>query len=565
MKKIFFLLKTIFIFSVVYAQQGVAITTDGSSPDNSAMLDIKSTSKGILIPRMTAAQRTAIASPVNGLLIYQTDGTPGFYFYNGSAWAPISATAGPLTGWATTGNAATDSLVNFIGTIDNKPLIGKVNGQQTFYFSPTNTATLVGYQAGKNNTGIWNTFFGYQAGLSNTTGFANLFIGNSSGYSNTTANGNHFVGINSGRNNTSGSINHFDGYQAGYSNTVGAENYFSGYLAGFNNTNGSQNYFSGNNAGAFNTTGSNNHFEGYKAGYSNTSGLSNTFIGNQSGYSNTNGLGNSFIGFKSGYSNVSGTANIYLGQQAGYANTGSGNIFIGYQAGAQETALSNKLIISNSQTSNPLVYGDFNTGTFKINGNSQLNGPLMVSGYTTLGGSAGINGTLEINHTLNGPDILITNSNGQERIKAGQWISETIDIANPANSIYRVYNSLAGDWSSGFQLFGNGDAELYGTLTEISDARYKKNITSLTGALDKISQLRGVTYNWNNKNKGTEEQIGFIAQEIEKVLPQLVKTDEKGNKSVAYSHVVPVLVEAIKEQQQQIDELKKMVEQFAKK
>src|SRR4029078_12894801 len=182
MKKIFLLLKTFFFIGVVYAQQGVAITTDGTSPDNSAMLDIKSTSKGILIPRMTVAQRTAIASPANGLLIYQTDGTTGFYFYNGIAWTPISATAGPLTGWATTGNAATDSLVNFIGTIDNKPLIGKVNGQQAFCFSPTNTATLFGYKAGKNNTGILNTFFGYQAGLSNTTGFANLFMGNSSGY-----------------------------------------------------------------------------------------------------------------------------------------------------------------------------------------------------------------------------------------------------------------------------------------------------------------------------------------------------------------------------------------------
>src|SRR4029079_6874608 len=149
MKKIFFLLKTIFIFSVVYAQQGVAITTDGTNPDNSAMLDIKSTSKGILIPRVTAAQKTAIVSPATGLLIYQTDGTTGFYYYNGSAWAPVSsAAAGPLIGWATTGNMGTDSSVNFIGTIDSKPLIGKVNGQPVFYFSSTNPAMTIGYQAG---------------------------------------------------------------------------------------------------------------------------------------------------------------------------------------------------------------------------------------------------------------------------------------------------------------------------------------------------------------------------------------------------------------------------------
>src|SRR5215471_21495161 len=130
MKKFFLLWKTVFIFSIAYAQQGVAINTDGSNPDNSAMLDIKSISKGLLIPRVTSAQKNAIASPATGLLIYQTDGTAGFYYYNGSAWTPLSSAAQPLTGWSTTGNSGTDSTINFIGTIDNKPLIGKVNGEQ---------------------------------------------------------------------------------------------------------------------------------------------------------------------------------------------------------------------------------------------------------------------------------------------------------------------------------------------------------------------------------------------------------------------------------------------------
>jgi hypothetical protein len=120
------------------AQQGVAINTDGTNADNSALLEIKSNNKGILIPRMTAAQKTAIVSPAPGLLVYQTDGTAGFYYFNGSAWTPLSsAAAGPLTGWATTGNAGTDSSINFIGTTDNQPLIGKVNGEQVFRFSPS--------------------------------------------------------------------------------------------------------------------------------------------------------------------------------------------------------------------------------------------------------------------------------------------------------------------------------------------------------------------------------------------------------------------------------------------
>jgi hypothetical protein len=574
MKKIFFLLKTIFVFSIAYAQQGVAINIDGTNADNSALLDIKSNSKGILIPRVTSAQKTAIVTPATGLLIYQTDGTSGFYFYNGNTWAPISATAGPLTGWATTGNAATDSTINFIGTSDNKPLIGKVNGQQTFYFSPTNTATLIGYQAGKNNTGNINTFLGYQAGLSNTTGFANLFIGNSSGYSNTTANGNHFIGINAGRNNTSGSVNHFEGFQAGYSNTTGAENYFSGYLSGFNNTNGSQNYFSGNNAGAFNTTGSNNHFEGYKAGYSNTVGLSNTFLGNQTGYSNTGGLGNNFIGFKSGFSNISGSQNTYIGTQSGFANTGSGNIFIGYQAGAQETIVNNRLIISNSQTNTPLILGDFANQALYINGS------LRTSNYSTFDLGAKFSKGILVNGpiALSNPDpstnmvMDLKNLSTSQLISFGNindgstfWRQEVNQNANADAASFgiRYYsNSLQ---NIGLLIYGNGNAELSGDLTEISDARYKKNISSFTGALNKIRQLRGVTYNWIDEKKGTTEQIGFIAQELEKVFPQLVMTNKEGYKSVAYSHVIPVLVEAIKEQQQQIDELKKMVEQLAKK
>ena len=64
----------------------LSINTDGTAPDASAMLDVKSTTSGILTPRMTTAQRIAIATPGNGLLVFQTDGTAGFYYYTGGAW-----------------------------------------------------------------------------------------------------------------------------------------------------------------------------------------------------------------------------------------------------------------------------------------------------------------------------------------------------------------------------------------------------------------------------------------------------------------------------------------------
>ncbi len=74
-----------------FAQTGVAINTTGADPDTSAMLDVSSTEKGILIPRVTQAQRTAIALPAKGLLVYQNDGTEGFYYYDGALWTRLAS------------------------------------------------------------------------------------------------------------------------------------------------------------------------------------------------------------------------------------------------------------------------------------------------------------------------------------------------------------------------------------------------------------------------------------------------------------------------------------------
>ena len=695
MKKFLLLLKTVFIFTVVNAQQGVAINTDGSNSHNSAMLDIKSNSKGILIPRMTAAQKNAITSPAAGLLIYQNDGTVGFYYYSGSAWMPLSsAAAGPLTGWATTGNNATDSSINFIGTADNQPLIGKVNNEQVFRFSKNMHVALAGYQAGKNNTGDYNTFYGYQAGMSNTTGdgnlfvghaglvnttgrqnlflgnyngnsnttgsynqfigfqsgqynstgsentfsgyqsgqsnttgtqnhfsgmysgnnnttgnqnqfegykaggfnstgsqnhfsgyFAgfsnstasfnqymgyragysnltgmmNLFIGNSAGYSNTTAHGNHFIGFNAGLTNITGSLNHFDGHKAGYYNISGSENHFSGHLAGFNNTTGSKNFFSGFSSGAFNKEGSYNYFSGYKAGYSNTNGHSNHFAGYQAGYSTTTGSANYFSGHNAGYNNTTGSSNVFAGYYAGFNNTtgyssvyagygagynnvsGTRNIFIGHEAGYNELG-SNRLYIANS-TSNNLLYGEFDNHMLRTGGRLEITKPQA--------NSAAILRLIEPGSGA--PIISFRNSTANYWTVTGQPVTDYAFF-------FFQYNG-----QDILTLAGDGNAYLSGTMYDDSDQRYKKNITTLTSSLNKIKHVRGVSYNWIDPKKDKAQQIGFIAQEVEAQFPQLVKTNEKGMKSVAYANMVPVLLEAIKEQQQQIDELKKIVDQLVKK
>jgi hypothetical protein len=75
----------------------VSINTDNSAPANSAMLDVKSTTKGMLIPRMTSALRTAITTPVDGLMVYQTDGVTGVYCYTGTTWKRVGETDGSET------------------------------------------------------------------------------------------------------------------------------------------------------------------------------------------------------------------------------------------------------------------------------------------------------------------------------------------------------------------------------------------------------------------------------------------------------------------------------------
>jgi len=88
-----------------------------------------------------------------------------------------------------------------------------------------------------------------------------------------------------------------------------------------------------------------------------------------------------------------------------------------------------------------------------------------------------------------------------------------------------------------------------------SDQRYKQNIHPVDNALTKLQELRGVSFEWKKSQaQEAETQIGLIAQEVEGVLPELVSTDEEGYKSIAYGQLTAVLIEAVKEQQQIIEQ-----------
>ncbi len=89
-KKILIMLLFVAWYANTTYSQGVAINTSGDAPNASAMLDISSTTKGFLMPRMLESERTGISLPATGLLVYQTDGSSRFWFYQGFAWVSWS-------------------------------------------------------------------------------------------------------------------------------------------------------------------------------------------------------------------------------------------------------------------------------------------------------------------------------------------------------------------------------------------------------------------------------------------------------------------------------------------
>ena len=118
----FLLLVLIVISAVSLSAQSVGINADESTPNSSAMLDVKSTSKGFLAPRMTDVQKNAISNPATGLLIYQTDGTTGYYYYNGTSWLILSSSQlsqGKIFIGNASGNATEQTVSGDVTILEN--------------------------------------------------------------------------------------------------------------------------------------------------------------------------------------------------------------------------------------------------------------------------------------------------------------------------------------------------------------------------------------------------------------------------------------------------------------
>ncbi|MBK9256697.1 MAG: hypothetical protein IPM42_14510 [Saprospiraceae bacterium] len=327
--------------------QNVGIGTIG--PDASAMLDVASSEKGILIPRMSSAQRTAIAAPANGLMVYDTD-TGSFWFYQASGWKNLSALPDRITD--ADGNTRVmveknpnEDMIRFELAGEEKMVFRQnSNGHPRMEIYSPGDNISIGELAGASTTsGTGNVAFGSLAFTNNLSGFNNVAIGSNSMVFNTNGKFNTALGALSLFTNVSNNRNTAVGTYAmlyahnGQSN-VETHNTAVGVEAMRGSTN------SGANTGRYNTavgdqsmreitSGSENTAIGFTALSKNTSGFSNTALGGKALQDNVLGFDNSAVGVGSLQKNTSGCNNTGLGSDALTENTtGNNNTAVGFNA-----------------------------------------------------------------------------------------------------------------------------------------------------------------------------------------------------------------------------------------
>lgn len=370
-----------------------------------------------------------------------------------------------------------------------------------------------GENAGANNTGVNNSFFGGDAGRENTTGSDNSFFGRSAGASNTTGDFNSFFGGEAGFSNTSACCNSFFGTFAGISNDTGTVNSFFGRGAGQSNETGLQNSFFGDLAGQNNTTGSLNSFFGRRAGDSNTVEDENTFIGafttGAPGVANSTALG--------AFAQVNRSDSLVLGSIEGL-NGADVSVNVGIGTPEPQRQLH--------------VVGD--NATFRMDRSVDTAAFILVR-------------TNEAGEPLK-TFVVGTNASGSN---VGQFIINDLGTA------------VGGAGARRMTITNDGEAHFTGTVrapafVTTSSLRYKEQVEGLQDALGLIERLQGVSFVWKESGKAS---VGLIAEEVAEVIPQVVHRDERDRASgVDYAALVGVLVEAVKSQQERIDSLRQEVE-----
>lgn len=329
--------------------------------------------------------------------------------------------------------------------------------------------------------------------------------------------------------------------------------------------------------GSLNITGSFN-----LNGSGSVTSLSGSFSGSLQGEgSGVTGIISSSYSVTASYSNTSTSASHAVNADitpfsglTGRPTLVSSSIQLGSDISGSVNAATASLITTASATDNIITFtkGEGTTFTVTIDTGS-TSGINSVAADSTpqLGGNLDLNtrtisgsGTISMvgnisGQQITGSNVLFTSVNSTSVTSTTLAATSGITGATLnttgliSGSVIKSANAI-----SGSSLLIQGAIKATGDVTAFhsSDARLKDNITPIKGALDKIKTIGGYEFDWNNQSEHKGHDVGVIAQEIEFILPELVVTRDNGYKAVRYEKIVALLIEALKEQQLQIDELK---------
>ncbi len=501
MKKLFLLILLLNVYTILLSQ-AVGINVDGSLPHPSSILDIKSSTRGLLIPRTSTTTRLSILTGANGLTLYDST-TGSFWFMNGGVWIES-------------------------GRID----------------VPNN-----------------NAFFGYQSGKALPIGDFNSGIGTEALFSNTNGTGNTALGQSSMHNNTTGNYNTANGMFALYFNTTGSSNTAIGNNAMLLNQTGHGNVAVGSGALFHNIVGQNLVAIGDSALFNSDNSQTNTAVGSSALYSAIAG-GSKNAAFGSGAlsATTTGSENTAVGIWA-MATTGvncTGNVAIGYSALESITGHGNVGV--GAATIADGSYGTVIGSGATVSGNIQYSTAIGSNAHVTCNNCMVLGGDNSSSRTKVG----INNASPVTDLHIIQQSSNNLDnsrgirLQSPSGNQWRVFLDPLNNYI--FQYNNNVYAYIEpvnGSFISSSDARLKKDISSMDQVLDKLVLLQPKTYHYIASSDANRTSWGFLAQDVEKLFPDFVFSSENGMKGIAYSNFSVIAVKAIQEQQEQINQLEK--------
>ncbi len=513
-----------------------------ASPDNNAALDISSSTKGILIPRMSTAARLTIPA-TNGMLVYDIT-SKSFWVNDGTTWTEI---LNNNSGWGTKGNNNTNPAVNFIGTGDNQPLRFRLSNSW----------------AGEWNRSTRNFSIGNGALQNLTAGTGNIAVGSGAMY---------------GHTNPVGLLAIGDSALANLSGGIGSSNTAVGQRALYANSNGFYNTAVGTQTLKLNTTGSSNVALGAFALANNVDGDRNIAIGRNALSGNTIGSGSIAIGTAT--LALGGSYSIAIGDSALFSDDYCCNLAIGGNAlrtlsgfNYYNTAIGiGAMALVPSSTGNTAIgyHAMQSVGGYYVTAiGAGANVTSGLSFATVVGASAyvGCNNCLAlggntassrtkvgINQSTPFTDLHIVqqSDNGADKTR-GIRLQRSVN-SNQWRTLIDPNNNYIFEYNNGLYSYIE---PVGGTFVSASDARLKKNIQPLEEILAKLMLLRPTTYEYTLGDATNAGITGFIAQDVEKLFPGFVHTGQNGYKGIAYQNFGIIAVKAIQEQQAQIELLKK--------